>query len=236
MSNPGPKTNASQGPGYGWLVTWLTDPAEEWDDDGDAPRSHLKLIGVIVAGWLIVSLLVLAGLVLFKGSKSADTKSSAKPGASATQSASSQPPAQTLPDGWIQQAADDQTNCAAHAYGQVKDFFAKTPCTSVHRYLAITNQGGRQVVVAASTVTFPNPTKAKSYLDLVTSDGTGNINDLLREGTTVPGVGDQLPPAAFASKQTGSRVYVAEAAYASGHSDSSDATLKSLAQKAIDSV
>jgi hypothetical protein len=235
MSNPGRKTNASQGPGYGCSVTWLTDPSDEWGNDDDAPRSRLKLIGLIVAGWLIVSLLVLTGLVLFKGSQSGETKSSTKPSASATASANSQPPAQALPDGWIQQAADDQTNCAAHAYGKVKDFLTKTRCTSVHRYLATTNQGGRQVVVAASTVTFPDPTKAKAYLDLVTSDGTGNINDLLREGSTVPGVGDQLPPAAFASKQIGSRVYVAEAAYAGGHSDNTDTTLKSLAQQAIDS-
>jgi hypothetical protein len=235
MSNGRPKTNASQRPSYGWPVTWLTDPADEWDDADDAPRSHLKLIGVIVGGWLIVSLLVLAGLVLFKGSKSTEAKTSTTPSASVTDSASSQAPAQTLPDGWIQQAADDQTNCSAHAYGKIKDFLKATRCTSVHRYLATTNQGGRMVIVAASTVTFANATQARRYLDIVTSDGTGNINDLLREGTTVPGVGDQLPPAAFASKQDGARVFVAEAAYTDGHSDNSNANLKSLAQKAVDS-
>jgi hypothetical protein len=222
---------------YGGAVTWLTDPADEWDDDTEPPRSHMKLIVAIVAGWLFVSLLVLIGLVLFKGSSSHDKKASQSPTAiaksTATGTGTSQPTTAALPDGWVQQAADDQTSCAAHSYGRVKDFFAKTPCKSVQRVLATTNQGGRPVIVASSIVSFASATQARQYLELVTSDGTGNINDLLREGKTVAGVGHKLPDAAFASQQDGVRVLVAEAAYTDGKSDNTDATLKALAERAI---
>ena len=132
--------------------------------------------------------------------------------------------------------ADDQTDCTAHSYGQVQVFFAKTPCTAVHRQpLQHDQHEARAVVVAASTVTFGTATQAGEYLRLVTSDGTGNVNDLLREGSRYPGSPSKLPPAAFASRQDGNRVLVAEAGYAEGASDYSDATLQAIARQAVDS-
>jgi hypothetical protein len=171
--------------------------------------------------------------VLFRGTKANDSKATSRAGGGVSSSATSKSPTTSLPAGWIQQAADNQSDCAAHSYGKVKQFFGSTPCSSVHRLLATMNQGGRPVVVAASVVTFGNATQAKQYLDLVTSDGTGNINDLLREGAAVAGLGNKLPEAAFASKQSATKVLVAEAAYSDGRSNYSDPTLKALANQAI---
>jgi hypothetical protein len=220
-------------------VSWLTSPDSDWDNDESSPeleqpRSRGKLIALLVGGWLVVSLVVLLALLVFSGPKSSTKdKTAAKPapasGASSTANASS---STNLPDGWVQQAADDQTDCAAHSYGQVAAFFAKTPCSSVHRVLATTNQGGRNVVVASYVVTFDSASQARRYNGLVASDGTGNISDLLREGVTYPGGPSKLPSAAFASRQDGQRVVVAEAGYASGASDGNNATLKSVAQQA----
>jgi hypothetical protein len=213
-------------------VSWLSEP-DDWDaDDDKEPRSHLKLIAAILAGWLVVSLIVLGGLVLFRHPKSNTAQSHSTPPASTgspTPTVANPP----LPDGWVQQAADDQTNCAGHSYGQVKTFFGTTPCTSMHRVLATTNQGGRAVVVASSVVTFSTATQAQQYLTLVTSDGTGNVNDLLREGGSVAGLPKKLPEAAFESRQDGNRVLVAEAAYTDGKSNATDPGLKALAQRAI---
>ena len=174
----------------------------------------------MLAGWLAVSLIVLVGLLRFDN-RDSGTGPPAPTGfqrpplpAPARRPASrraARPPPGAAPAGWQLRAADDQTNCAAHSYGQVQVFFARTPCTAVHRSLFSTTTGGRAVVVAASTVTFASPGQAAEYLRLVTSDGTGNVNDLLREGSRYPGSPSKLPPAAFASRQDGARVLVAEA-------------------------
>ncbi|MEO6702622.1 MAG: hypothetical protein ABI140_22095 [Jatrophihabitantaceae bacterium] len=217
-------------------MSWLTEPDDDWDyPDEREPKSRLRLVALLLGGWLAVSLLVLAGLLMFGGHSS-----SPKPKASTAQSpqgtASNRPssqPTDVLPAGWVREAGDDQTDCRAHSYGRVQAFFAKTPCSSVHRVLATTNQGGRTVVVAANVVTFDTSAQAQRYLVLVNSDGTGNISDLLREGVGYAGGPSKLPAAAFASRQSGGRVWVAEAAYVSGASSTTDPTLKALATQAI---
>lgn len=220
-------------------VSWLTEADEDWDEREAPPRNRLKLAALVLAGWLAVSLIVLVGLLTF-GGHPADKPSGAPgtPGASAASSTpASSPPAGQAPDGWALRASDDQSDCAAHSYGQVQVFFAKTPCASVHRSLFSTEQGGRPVVVAASVVSFASPSEAAGYLSLVTSDGTGNVNDLLREGARYPGSPSKLPTAAFASRQDGSRVLVAEAAFADQRQNSADyqnPTLQAAARRAVD--
>jgi hypothetical protein len=240
-------------------VSWLTQPDEDWDEREPPPRSRLKLALAVVAGWLVVSLIVLIGLLTFDGHRptnqpvsapttgpstaatgssspagptpSASPTSPAGPTPSASPSSSSTGPAAA---DWVLRASDDQLNCVAHSYGQVQVFFTRTPCSSVRRSLFSTEQDGRGVVVAASTVLFDSPTQAADYLRLVTADGTGNINDLLREGTRYPGSPSKLPVAAFASRQDGLRVLVAEAAFVEGRSDNQDAGLLAAARRAVD--
>lgn len=215
-------------------MSWLTEPDSDWDSpdpDQEPPRSRLRLVALLLGGWLAVSLIVLLVLLLVGGHHN-------NPAGPATGSTATvvtpTATAAALPAGWKQQAADDQTNCAAHAYGQVAAFFARIPCLKVHRLLASVTAGGRPVVVASNVVTFANDAQAKSYLDLVNSDGTGNISDLLREGVRYPGGPTALPTtAAFASVQDGSSVHVAEAGYATGTSSADDPTLTAVAKQGI---
>lgn len=220
-------------------MSWLTEPDSDWDStdpDSEPPRSRLRLVALLLGAWLAVSLVVLLVLLLVGGHHSGNSpaasgsrSSSASPG---TGSASS---AGALPAGWKQQAADDQTNCAAHAYGQVATFFARTPCRSVHRLLATTSSSdGRTIVIASNVVTFASDAQAKSYLALVNADGTGNIADLLREGLRYPGGPTALPtPAAFASAQDGAAVHVAEAGYVTGTSSADDPSLQAAAKQGV---
>jgi len=216
-------------------VSWLTEPDQEWDPvDDEPPRSRLRLVALLLGGWLAVSLLVLVGLLAFGGHRGPQHQAG---GNHSTPPASSTPSAQStdsLPTGWVRRAGDDQTDCAAHSYGQVRTFFAKTPCSSVHRLLATTTQGSRTVVIASNVVTFDTASQAARYLALVNSDGTGNISDLLREGVGFPGAPSKLPDAAFASRQSGSQVWVAEAAYLTGSSSTSDPAVKAIAEKGIE--
>jgi hypothetical protein len=220
-------------------MSWLMEPDEEWDtppSDGDRPKSRLRILALVLAGWLVVSALVLIGLLAFGGRHSAQhpiasaDQSATTPAAAPTPSSSATP---SRPSGWTQRASDDQTNCAAHAYGQVQLFFRRIPCSSVHRELDTTTRSGRTVVIATSMVTFATTADAAAYRALVTTDGTGNVSDLLREGVRYPGGPAKLATAAFDSHQSGTRVLVAEAAYAVGVSNSEDTTLKAMAAQAV---
>ncbi len=203
------------------------------EDPEDEPRSKLRLIALILAAWLLVSIVVLVFLLAVRGPHGSTTAGSSPTVAPSAGASSSASLAAGLPDGWIQQATDDQTDCRAHSYGQMPAFFAKTPCSSVHRVLATTNQSGRTVVIASYIVTFSNEQAAQTYTQFVNADGTGNISDLLREGVSFSGAPKALPPAAFDSRQDGNRVFVAEAAFVSGASSADDATLKSVAHQAV---
>jgi hypothetical protein len=231
-------------------MSWLTDPAsdprepEALFDDPDLPasapgqptaaprpRSRIPLVVAGIAGWLIVSVIVLAVLLAVRGPSHSSKNSTAgsgpsTPAATATGNA-------PVPAGFVQRAADDQADCAAHSYGQIRSFFARTPCLSVHRVLSTTERNRRTVVVASYGVRFASAAGAAQYNTLVARDGTGNISDLLREGRTFAGGPARLPTAAFASRQAGASVFVAEAAYAQGASDSSDAVLLDVARQAV---
>lgn len=188
--------------------------------------------------WLVVSIAVLGFLLLFrggpKGNHTAATSASTPAASAGTGGAPAPTPtAPALPAGWVKQASDTQTNCAAHSYGQVQGFLTRTPCSSVQRVLATTARNGRQIIIAAYVIHFATPGHAASFNSLVTTDGTGDITNLLAEGNRIPGGPSKLPDAAFASRQNGNTVSVAEAAYAVGASNGSDPTLKSVAGQGV---
>jgi len=226
-------------------VSWLTDPDEDWqrpddpyagdqDEQDDPPRSRLKLVALLLGGWLAVSLLVLLGLLAFSGHGRSNAPPTTPPAAAGSPTGDASSSARAgAPAGWVRRAADEQRNCAAHSYGQVQIFFARTPCTSVRRALLTTERGGRTVLVATSEVSFGTAGDAARYLDLVTADGTGNIDDLLREGTRYAGSPSKLPTTAFASRLDRTRVLVAEAGFTDGTSAAEDATLQAIAKQGV---
>jgi hypothetical protein len=94
--------------------------------------------------------------------------------------------------------------CFDHAYGKpIREFLTKHPCDGMTRYLGTTTVGGRPVGFAETSTGFTGTAKdpyvnSGAFRQLVEKDGTGSINDLLREGYRLPSGPAQVPsPDAF---------------------------------------
>ena len=78
-------------------------------------------------------------------------------------------------------AAQD-TDCAAHSYGTVQDFFESSPCDLLSRAVVELRDKQRNVIIiAVSRVAMPDVTQAAKYKALVDRSGTGNVTELSRE-------------------------------------------------------
>jgi hypothetical protein len=97
-------------------------------------------------------------------------------------------------------ASDTITDCAAHAYGaRMIAFLRAHPCRLAHRVLATVDADGRTVVLSAISTSFGGSgadpySGASKFRELEEADGTGSINDLLREGHHIAGVASRIPP------------------------------------------
>lgn len=81
----------------------------------------------------------------------------------------------------VPQPRKDST-CPEHAYGQIKAFFQTTPCQQLTRALYTTTaDDGRRVYTNVSVVRMRTADDAAKLLELTDKDGTGNVNDLVRE-------------------------------------------------------
>jgi hypothetical protein len=89
--------------------------------------------------------------------------------------------------------------CFDHAYGEpIITFLTKHPCSGLHRYLGTTSVKGRPVGFAESATGFHGTSKdpyiyASQFGQLEEQDGTGSLNDLLREGYRLPAGPTSVP-------------------------------------------
>lgn len=115
-------------------------------------------------------------------------------------------------------ADDTQTKCAQHAYGKVKEFLADQPCTEMARALFLTEVDGKPVAVSVAEVTMPAADDAAALKAMTDTSGTGNVNDLLREGVQpdgYPGPG-VISSGEYASSVSEKKVRIVEAAFVDG--------------------
>lgn len=103
-------------------------------------------------------------------------------------------------------------NCAEHAYDDIKRFFDESPCVSLTRALYVTKvPDGRTVYTSVAVVRMPDEQGAARLRELVDTDETGNVNDLVREGVvTIEGLKSLSRGGGYKSKQTGSEVVIVE--------------------------
>jgi hypothetical protein len=135
---------------------------------------------------------------------------------------------------WVQ---DDTIDCENHAYGaKVIAYLKANLCRGMTRLLASTTVNGRPVGIAQSLISFSGGAPADyqaagNFKDLVTQNGTGNLNDLLREGKRFPNSGTNVgDPDAFSAESQDAGVGIDDVWYLDGSTPENDPPLLTLAQ------
>jgi hypothetical protein len=127
--------------------------------------------------------------------------------------------------------------CFDHAYGQpIITFLTEHPCTGLERYLATTTVHGRPVGFAESATAFPGTARdpyrwAGRFVTLENANGTGSLNDLLREGYRLPSGPTAVPGGeAFNVIGQDQGVTVWDAWYLNGPTPTNDPALIKMTQ------
>jgi hypothetical protein len=172
-----------------------------------------------IAAGILVALLVGGGVALSQPFGPADA---ASPPASA--------PKTSAPAGYTVKVTDVVTDCASHSRGRTQTSFEAENCVKATRSLATGQVGGRPVLYVVSRIEMATSEAAASVKQVLDSNGTGNLNDLLRERKTYPGAPIEMPISGYASVQKGKVVTVAEAGFVDdGRSSNKDPALRSAA-------
>ncbi|WP_231104787.1 hypothetical protein [Haloechinothrix halophila] len=114
---------------------------------------------------------------------------------------------------------DVTSDCAAVSYGKVRNWLANNPCKQVSRGLYATTVGEVKALVSVIAVTMPGDPKASELKGITDTNGTGNVSDMVRDGTVQLPSAPQVAGGGYASELDGDTVTIVEAAFYGGHSD-----------------
>jgi hypothetical protein len=136
----------------------------------------------------------------------------------------------SAPAGYAVKVTDVITDCASHARGRTKVSFEAHNCVKATRLIASGQISGRPALYVVSRIQMASAEAAAAVKEVLDGSGTGNLNDLLREGKTFPGAPVKMPDSGYASVQTGTVITVAEAGFVDGgRSSNTDAALRASA-------
>lgn len=122
------------------------------------------------------------------------------------------------------------TNCAAHATGQVRQYLRRNPCRYVDRLLfTIRDSRGGTMAVAVAWVTFRTPAQARGFKQIDDTWGTGQIVPLPGAAAGIPDV--RLSGQHYRSRRNGALAVAAEAEPVTGQQ--SDRLLDQVAGVAV---
>lgn len=132
----------------------------------------------------------------------------------------------------VEAVAVDPT-CAAHAYGQVGSSLRANDCTGLSRALYSGQLPGGQIVVSVIRVRMPDTVSARALVALADRNGSGNVNNLLREGVRYPGGPTRIRNEEYASAVSGATVTIVEDSWVDPAAAGSSADLDAAATSAL---
>jgi hypothetical protein len=203
----------------GWDGGWATVTAPAAAPPPPAPpkASRRRAALLVAAALVVVVVLGVGGWLLLPdgGSDGARTTPSAS---TSTAPVAAGPATGTgvQVDGvtYTMQVGTVDGSCADHAYGAVAGFFAGQDCVGLSRALWSAEVAGQPAVVSLSRVVMPDDAAAQALITLTDGNGTGNVNDLLREDVSYAGAPDRLSDAQYASSRDAATVTIVEASWA----------------------
>lgn len=130
----------------------------------------------------------------------------------------------------VKRAAKRDLECVVNSFGQIREFFLRTPCTSLDRALfAVVDERGVLVVVSVAWVGFRTRGDARRFKELDDVHGTGNVSPL---GGAFLGLADvRFTGQHYHSRRAGAMTVIAEAEPVDGVVE--DVVLDSVAEVAV---
>ena len=208
-------------------------PASELPEQGTGARTAM----LAVVALLVVAVLAVGGVLFLRaqGDPAGDTGTAA--GSSSVETATPGPEVgDTQVVGGTEftlEAVDVEDTCVGNAYGETAAFLAATDCTALSRALYSAVVDGGPVVVSVSRVQMPDTAAARSLRALTDRNGSGNVNDLLREGVRYTGSPAELSGAEYASAVSGTGVTIVESAWVDENSEGTSARVDEVAEAAL---
>jgi len=181
-------------------------------------RSGPRWLPLVALGLLVA--LVIAGVVVALGNN-------------AHPAASNGPPALTAGGMSFQEKGSAAaTDCAGHAYGDLKVWLAGKPCTHLSRSTYQTTSDGHPAAVALAVVTFRDAATAKEFATTAKAPGVGGITDLVKDGSRWTGGPASFDNAAYSVLVRDTSVRLTEAVWIGRTSSPTDPALATLATAA----
>ncbi|WP_236791766.1 hypothetical protein [Amycolatopsis sp. GM8] len=116
------------------------------------------------------------------------------------------------------------TDCTAKSTGEVKKWLGAHPCLGLSRALYTTTAGGTKVLVSVVVVKTSTSDEAKELKAIADRDGTGNINDLVTDGTAKISGAPKLLDGKYAARAEGNRLAIVLSAFFGGKQDQTTLT------------
>jgi hypothetical protein len=110
-------------------------------------------------------------------------------------------------------------DCVKYSYDKTKKFFSDNNCTRLARALYTTTSGGSPVLLSVVLVTMPDAAKAQALKALTDQDKTGNVTDLVKDGTYKAPGGLKLATGTYKAGVTGSEVTIVLSQFLDQHED-----------------
>lgn len=166
-----------------------------------------EVTGLALKGAGLVAIAVVAGLVWYL-LRHTDAPEAAQPPATSTGA-----------NFTLVQGPEVASDCVKNSYDKTKKFFSENNCTRLSRALYTTTSGGAPVLLSVVLVTMPDAEKARALKALTDQDKTGNITDLVKDGTYKTTGGLKLATGTYKAGVTGTEVTIVLSQFLDQHQD-----------------
>jgi hypothetical protein len=195
------------------------------------PRARTGIRWLPTGAVVLVALLLLTGIVYAMASSGS---SAAKP--TSTSSTSTESSGVRI-DGFTfePKGAISDTDCAAHAYGDVQVWLQGNRCSQLIRARYESTSDGKRAAILVAVLRFPETVLASELDTVAEKPGSGAIADASTEGTPWPGRSKPFfESAAFTSGREGNSLKLVQAVWIGTPSTPDDDTLRKLATSALE--